>query len=105
MSQVPISVDPAAINEYIAKQIIDSVLGERLKEVVDDAIKAFGKYGSDPLKGAVQSEITKQVQEMVRTEFSPQIEAAVREAMTPEFIQNLVSSFIQSITVQLERRF
>lgn len=105
MEGVPIKVDPEAINEYLAKQIIESTLGENLREVVEEALKAFSSYGNNPLKSAVQSEISKQVQQLVRTEFAPQIEASVREAMTPEFIQGLAAAFISSITSQIDRRF
>lgn len=105
MSEViPISVDPSAINEYVAKQIIDSALGERLKETVEEALKQLGRYGNDPLKSAVQSEINKKVIEFVRTEFSSQIEEAVRTAMTPEFINGLALEFVNSISAQINRR-
>ncbi len=100
-----VPVDPDAINKYIANQIIESALGERLKETVDEALKAFGRFGSDPLKGAVQSEINSQIMSLVKTEFSPQIEAAVREQMTPEFISGLVTGFMASVIAQIDRRF
>ena len=102
---IPISVDPSAINEYVAKQIIDSALGERLHETVEDALKQLGRYGNDPLKTAVQSEINKCILELVRTEFSSQIEEAVREALTPEFINQLVTAFVSSITAQINKHY
>lgn len=102
---IAISVDPAAINEYVAKQIIDSALGERLKETVEEALKQLSRYGNDPLKSAVQSEINKQVLNLVHTEFAPQIEAAVREAMTSEFINGLALGFVSSITAQIDKRY
>lgn len=103
MEPVAVTVDPAAVNDYIAKQIIDSALGERLKETVDEALKALGRYGNDPLKSAVISEVQKQIINLVQTEFAPQIEAAVREAMTPEFINNLATGFVSSITARIDR--
>lgn len=102
---LPISIDPIAINEYISKQIIESTLGERLEETVTEALKAFSRYGEDPLKSAVKSEINKQIMNLVQTEFSGQIETAVREHMTPEFINNLVQNFMASVTAQIERRY
>lgn len=100
---VPISVDPAAINEYIAKQIIDSALGERLKETVHEALEAFGRYSNDPLKSAVIGEVNKHVMTFVREEFKDQIEEAVREHMTPEFINNLAQGFVSSITSKIDQ--
>jgi len=100
-----ISVDPAAINEYVAKQIIESALGERLQETVAEALRQLKSYSNDPLKSAVQSEINKQIVKLVNTEFAPQIEAAVREAMTPEFIQSLATGFVASITAQIDKRY
>ena len=102
---LPISIDPSVINEYVAKQIVDSALGERLKETVEQALKQLSGYGNDPLKAAVQSEINKHVVELVRTEFSSQIEEAVRKAMTPEFINRLATSFVDSITAEINKRY
>lgn len=103
MESVAVTVDPVAVNEYIAKQIIDSTLGERLHETVQEALKSFGRYGNDPLKSAVTREVQNQIINLVRTEFAPQIEAAVREAMTPEFIQKLVDGFMVSLTAKIDR--
>jgi hypothetical protein len=100
---LPISIDPDAVNQYIAKQIIKSTLGERLEETVSEALKAFDRFGNDPLKGAVISEINKEVMNLVRTEFASQIQAAIRERMTPEFIDTLVSGFMHSVTARLDR--
>ena len=102
---LPISIDPNAINEYIAKQIIESSLGDRLQETVSEALKAFGSYGNDPLKSAVTSEINRQIMILVREEFAPQIEASVREQMTPEYIQGLVHGFMASVTAQIDKRY
>lgn len=105
MSELGITVNPETINEYVAKQIIESALGERLQETVSEALKAFGKYGNDPLKAAVTSEINKHIMNFVRKEFSSQIEAAVREQMTPEFINSLVTGFMHSITAKIDNRY
>lgn len=102
---LPISIDPNAINEYISKQIIESTLGERLEETVSEALKAFARYGEDPLKSAVKSEINKQIMHLVQTEYSGLIEMAVREHMTQEFINDLVRGFMLSVTAQIERRY
>lgn len=105
MSEIPISVEPSAINEYLARQIIDSALGERLKETVEEALKQLGKYGNDPLKSAIVSEINTNIMQLVRTEYASQIESAVREQMTPEFINSLVTDFMASITTRVDRRY
>lgn len=105
MSELGISVNPNAINEYIAKQIIESTLGERLQETVDEALNAFGKYGNDPLKSAVTSQIHKIIMEVVNTEFSEQIRTAVRAQMTDDFINSLVSGFVSSVTTKIDSRY
>lgn len=102
---IAISVDPNAVNEYIAKQIIDSALGERLKETIEEALKQLGRYGNDPLKSAVTSEVNKHIIKFVQTEFSAQIEERVRTEMTPEFINNLVSGFMSSVIATVDKRY
>lgn len=103
--ELSISVNPLQINEYIAEKIIDSALGERLKETVEEALKGLSRYGNDPLKGAIQAEINKHILELVRTEYAPQINAAVKEAMTPEYVRDLVTGFVSSITASIDRRY
>lgn len=105
MSTLPISVDPDAINEYVAQKIIDSALGERLHETVEEALKALGKYGSDPLKSAVTSEVNKQMMQLVTDEYADTIRDAVRAKLTGEFIDSLVDGFVRSITAQLDRGY
>lgn len=103
--ELGVTVDPESINKYIADQILESALGERLHETVVEALKQLSHYGNDPLKSAVQSEVQKQIMELVRTEFSDQIKTAVREKMTDEFISSLVGDFVSRITTQLDRRY
>jgi len=98
---IPITVSPESINEYIAKQIIDSALGEHVEAAIKDTIKGLGKYSQDPIRNGLNSEINKYMMELIRTKYALQIDKAVREAMTPEFINNLCTSFINSITAKI----
>lgn len=103
--ELEIKVDPKQINEYVAQQIIESALGERLHETVKEALKQLGSYGNDPLKSAVQDEVNKQIRELVRTEFAETIAAAVREKLTDEFISNLVQNFVEKLIAQVDKRY
>lgn len=103
--ELPISIDPDAINKYVADRIIESALGERLQETVSKAIDAFGSYGNDPLKSAVTAEINNQIMVLIKTEFAPQIQAAVREKMTDDYINKLVDEFMYSISAKLGRGY
>lgn len=104
MSTIPVSVDPEAINKYIADQILESALGDRLHETVATALKALTGFGNDPLKTAVISEINKQITDLVAKEYAEMIRNSVREKLTDEFIDNLVNGFINSITVRMDYR-
>lgn len=105
MNTIPISVDPEAINKYVAKQIIESTLGERLHETVATAIKSLGSFGNDPLKTAVISEVNTQIMKLISDEYAETIRQSVRSKMTDEFIDKLTDGFIHSITSRIDRSF
>lgn len=103
--ELEIKVDPQQINQYVANQILESALGERLHETVDEALKQLGRYGNDPLKSAVQDEVNKQIRELVRTEYAEPIKAAVKTQLTDAFIADLVEQFVSRLTAQLDKRY
>lgn len=89
-----VSVDPDAINKYIAERIIESALGERLHQTVEDALKALGSYGNDPMKSAVTAQVQQAIRDMVATDFADTIRERVRALMTDEFLDDLVARAI-----------
>lgn len=95
MSERSVLIDSDAINRYLAERILESALGERLHETVEQALKQLGSYGNDPLKSAVFAEVQKHVRECVSDEFAATIRTRVREKMTDEYIDDLVARAIQ----------
>lgn len=103
MEGIEVAVDPESINKYLAEQIMQSALGERLKEAVDSALESFGRYGSDPLKSAVQDEIRKQIFRVVSEDHAERIREAVRAALTDEELGKLVTGFVATLTNKIDR--
>lgn len=102
-TDLKISVDPASVNEFIAKKLLESTLGDRLNELVEQAIKDMGSYSSNPLKSAISAEINKALVEYVREKYSEKIKAFVDEKMTDEFISSMVTGFMSTLTNKVDR--
>lgn len=92
-----VPIDPEAINRYVAEQVLASALGDALTTTIDEAIKGLGKFGNDPLKNAVISQVQSIIRELVASEYAPRIQEAVRAAMTDEMIATTVSRTVESM--------
>ena len=101
MEGIPISVDPEAINKYIADQILASTLGERLTSVVDSALRT--QFGHDPLKNAVAAEVQRQIMELVKDEYADRIRTAIINRLTDSVLDQLIDQFMNSLTARLDR--
>jgi hypothetical protein len=93
-----VSIDPDAINRYLSDRILESALGERLTQTIDDALKGLGQYGNDPLKNAVVSQVQEAVRELVSTEHAERIREAVRTSLTDEVIDKFAATVAASLT-------
>lgn len=95
--KLELGIDPQAINRYIAERVLESALGERLRETVDEALKGLSRFGNDPLKSAVQSQVTRIVAEIVEQEHKPRIAAIVREQLTDEVISSIAAATVAKL--------
>lgn len=91
--EVKVDLEPTAINDAIAKAVVESRLGVAIKERIEKFLSDEHTYGypsfSKAMEQAVDSELQKIVMQFINTEYAEKIRAKVREHLTDDVISAL----------------
>lgn len=97
-----IQVDAEAVTRQVVDAILASAIGEHIATGVDKALKkdSFGRQSV--VEQAIASEIQQQTRTLMREmlrepEFADAIRTKLREALTPEQMDNLVARFVTDL--------
>lgn len=85
-----IKVDYEQINKYMADKLIESSIGEALKDVIDKEIKNLTSSYNNPVEPVVKNHIRNAVSNFIGDEYREKIQGIVREKLTDEFVQDLI---------------
>lgn len=97
-----IEISSAAINEYLAKAILDSAIGTSLKAAIDaETSRITGNY-DNPYKRAIEAEILKLVREVFEQEFAEKVREEIRQKISEKFVSELLGTLWDKF---LEKRF
>ena len=92
--EINVNLEPTAINDAIAKAVVESRLGVALKERIESFLSDNRGYGSpsfqDAMKYAVDQELMKIVMALIHNEYAETIRETVRAHMTEAVISDLV---------------
>lgn len=97
---IEVNIDAQAVQEHVAKAIVDSTLGEAIKKAVEKALQSSYGGGSvvdQAVSAAVYEQVRLYARELVREEFAPQIREAVRAGLTDEKLDAIVGGFVASL--------
>lgn len=95
MAGIEVNISGEEIQSYLVQAILDSTLGDKVKEVVEDAIRSLTKsvtWRDGPLEKAIRSEVQKILMVMIREEYQEKFRTAIREQLTDEMVFKLVSA-------------
>ncbi|MCB0385913.1 MAG: hypothetical protein KDD43_11015 [Bdellovibrionales bacterium] len=90
---IPISVNfnGQDINDYVAKAVIDSKLGELVRVNVNKVLQEIDKGWNSQLEQAIQKCIHGVVQDYIQLHLSDQIKEFCRAKVTDDFIREVVN--------------
>ena len=95
---VKVDIDAEAINKHVADAIIDSAIGETLREEINNQVKALSKPIYDnPLKKVIEAEISKAIYQIVMKEMSDDIRKAAREQLTDKILIEFCSKALDAM--------
>ena len=92
-----VNIDPQQINDYLSRAVLESAIGQAIKDQVVAYIKKMESTYDNPVKGAVEREVFQLVTTVVHEQFRPQIEAAVREYMTEAVITEVAKKALDKL--------
>lgn len=98
--QINVDLEASKVNDAISKAVVESRLGEALKERIEKFLNNDG-YGkprfSDAMHHAVDSELQRILMDLIHNEYAESIREKVRAAMTEEVVTELVTKAIDKV--------
>lgn len=97
---VQLQMDSQAINNWVAQMILQSALGTKIKQGVEQLLSGRD-WRNDPIEAAVKYEVHNIARKYVEENFKAKIEEAVKTALTPERLQELTNKMIDRIVERI----
>lgn len=86
-----INLDPEAINKMVSDTILQSALGQKVKDVVDESVKNLGGWNS-PVNKAIEKLVYDEIQKVVTQQHAEKIEAAVKTYITDSVLEKIIKA-------------
>ena len=108
MAELTVAVDGDAINRYVSEAILNSVLGENLKQAIEYEVKKLAEVnrynGPSTLEKVVHGEVLRILETMMRGEpLASRIRAIVEAAATDEVVEHFASTGWQALMKAVDR--
>lgn len=99
MPAININLDADEINEHIKTAIIESMIGEALKKIIESQISDLTNSYNNPLKPVVEKAISDIVYNLLKNEYGDKLEALVKEQLTDEVLTGLAKTAVQNVGI------
>lgn len=96
---------PQQINDFIAKAVLDSAIGEAVKAAVDKVLSDLQKSYNNPFETVIKSHVTSMIDKVLATQFAPQIEAGVKAALDKSLTDEVLKSITAAAIERLRRNY
>ncbi len=99
---IVVNIEGEDINKMIAQAILDSTLGDTVREAVQKAVAELGDshsrlYGPNNFEKLMQRIVRDKITELMRSEYKDQVEALARNAIDANLSPNLVNRVIDKM--------
>ena len=94
MSDVPVSISPEAVNQYIAKAILDSAIGEQLQKCIEERLTDF-RLGA-AIERAVDAAISQIVFQLLSSEHGDELREAVKSKISGDIVADLAGKALDN---------
>lgn len=96
---------PEQINEFIAKAVLESQIGEAVKASVARAMEDLRKSYNNPFDEVIKRHIVQMIDAEVLTVYKPMLEAGIKEAMARHMTDEVVTKIIDAAMERLRSRY
>jgi uncharacterized membrane-anchored protein YjiN (DUF445 family) len=96
---------PEQVNEFIAKAVLDSQIGEAVQGAVKRVMEDLRKNYNNPFDEVVKRHISQLIDKEVMTTYKPTLEAGIKAAMAEHMTGEVVEKIISSAMERLKSRY
>lgn len=90
-----LAIDPDAINQYVAQQILESGIGEAVRKVTDAEIAKLSRSYDNPWEPVIRNEILKIVTQIVLNEYQDTLRERVKASLTQDAVDEIIDDLIK----------
>lgn len=96
---------PEQVNEFIAKAVLESQIGQVVKESVTRSIQELNKSYQNPFDAVIRRQVEALIDAEVQTHYKPILEASIKEAMARYMTSEIVEKIIEAGMEKLRSRY
>jgi len=89
---IKIDMDKDTINQEIASAIIQSVLGDHIKEAIQFTLNKADSPYANSVQKVVEIEVATIIKNLLQNEYHDKLKEAVRQRITDEVVQKVIGA-------------
>ena len=94
--ELNVNIDPDQINKMVADAVLESALGDAVKNVIDEQVKKLSSSYNNPLDSVVQRHIADMVRATLTAEYTDELRERVHKAVADKMTDDFVSKVIEA---------
>lgn len=91
------------INEFISKAVLESQIGDVVKESVQRAIADLGKSYNNPFDVIIKRHVENMIDREVILQYQPKIETGIKEALAKHMSEDIIANIINAAMEKFKR--
>jgi hypothetical protein len=98
-----LKIEPEAVNQMVAQAIMNSVLGIKMKEGIEEAVKkltlssGYGYTQSNPIVDIANAYVRQEMSKIISEDFGDVIRDKVRAALTDQFTDEIIKEMVANL--------
>lgn len=96
---------PEQINEFVAKAVLESQIGDAVKASVARVMEDLRKSYNNPFDEVIKRHVVQMIDAEVLTVYKPMLEAGIKEAMARHMTDETVEKIINAAMERLRSRY
>lgn len=96
---------PEQVNDFIAKAVLESQIGEVVQKAVKRSIEDLSKSYNNPFDEVIKRHVSAIIDKEVMATYRPVLEAGIKEAMKNHMTDEVVERIISAALEKLKSRY
>lgn len=96
--ELNVNIDSEQINKMVSEAILNSLIGEALKEQIKKSISELSTSYNNPIKSVIDRHVKETISNIIQTDYKDTLKSMVKESMTDEVVGDLIHKSWKNIT-------